>query len=142
MRLIFVRHGEPDYINDCLTENGVIQAKSTAERLKKEPISAIYASPMGRAKQTASYTAEDHGLDINVLDFMHEINWGIVDEKKDQGELKYEGHPWSLANDLLAECPEYVGSFDWDNAQQGDMIIRNYKASAVLVPAFSLIYHP
>ena len=114
MRLIFVRHGEPDYINDCLTENGVIQAKSTAERLKKEPITAIYASPMGRARQTASYTAEDHGLDINVLDFMHEINWGIIDEKKEQGELKYEGHPWSLANDLLAECPEYVGSFEWD----------------------------
>ena len=27
MRLIFVRHGEPDYAHDCLTENGVIQAK-------------------------------------------------------------------------------------------------------------------
>ena len=35
-----------------------------------------------------------------------------------------------------------TGSFDWDNAQEGDMLIRNYKASAVLVPAFSLIYHP
>ena len=93
MRLIFVRHGEPDYINDCLTENGVVQAKSTALRLKEEPITAIYSSPMGRAKQTASFTAQDHGLDINVLDFMHEINWGITDEKKEQGELKYEGHP-------------------------------------------------
>lgn len=114
MRLIFVRHGEPDYINDCLTENGVVQAKSTALRLKEEPITAIYSSPMGRAKQTASFTAEDHGLDINVLDFMHEINWGITDEKKDLGELKYEGHPWSLANDLLEHYPEYVGSFEWE----------------------------
>ena len=114
MRLVFVRHGEPDYINDCLTENGVEQAQCTAERLKNEPISAIYSSPMGRAKQTASYTAEDHGLDVKVLDFMHEINWGILDEKKENGELKYEGHPWSLAHDLLTENPELIGSDKWN----------------------------
>ena len=36
----------------------------------------------------------------------------------------------------------FTGSFDWDDAQQGDTTIRNYKASAVLVPAFSLIYRP
>ena len=26
MRIIFVRHGEPDYVNDCLTETGKKQA--------------------------------------------------------------------------------------------------------------------
>ena len=36
MKLIFVRHGEPDYRNDCLTENGILQAKATAVRLKDE----------------------------------------------------------------------------------------------------------
>lgn len=114
MRLIFVRHGEPDYVSDCLTKKGVIQAGNTAVRLRDEPISAVYSSPMGRAMQTASYTADDHGLEIRVLDFMHEINWGIIDEKKAQGELKYEGHPWTLAVDLLEHYPEYVGSFAWE----------------------------
>ena len=56
MRLIFVRHGEPDYVNDCLTENGILQAKATAERLKKEDIKAVYSSPNGRARETASFT--------------------------------------------------------------------------------------
>ena len=62
MKLIFVRHGEPDYAHDCLTENGILQAKKTAERLQNEPISAVYSSPMGRAVQTASFTAESHAL--------------------------------------------------------------------------------
>lgn len=110
MRLIFVRHGEPDYANDCLTENGRLQAQSTAERLQKEPLKAIYSSPMGRAVQTASYTAQKLGLEIHQLDFMHEINWGSADP---QNPLEYEGHIWTLGYQLLAEHPEFVGSPDW-----------------------------
>ena len=33
MRIVFVRHGEPDYGNDCLTPAGRIQALAAAERL-------------------------------------------------------------------------------------------------------------
>ena len=110
MRLIFVRHGEPDYVNDCLTENGRQQAQCTAERLQKEPLKAIYSSPMGRAMETASYTAQKHGLAIQKLDFMHEINWGSATP---QEPLEYDGHPWTLAYQLLAEHPEFVGSSDW-----------------------------
>ena len=36
MRIVFVRHGEPDYEHDCLTETGVRQAEQAAERLKEE----------------------------------------------------------------------------------------------------------
>ena len=32
MRLIMVRHGEPDYTNDCLTLEGRLQAAAAAER--------------------------------------------------------------------------------------------------------------
>ena len=71
MRLIFVRHGEPDYTNDCLTENGRLQAKCTAARLESEPIRAIFSSPMGRAMETASFTAEKKGLPVTPLPFMH-----------------------------------------------------------------------
>ena len=33
MRIIFVRHGEPDYVRDCLTDTGKEQAAAAAERL-------------------------------------------------------------------------------------------------------------
>ena len=101
MRIIFVRHGEPDYDNDCLTENGIVQAQATAARLHDESISAIYASPMGRAMQTASFTASDHGLEVQPLEFMHEIDWG----SKNGSPLEYDGHPWTLGHDLIAGAP-------------------------------------
>ena len=112
MRLIFVRHGEPDYEKDTLTENGNDQAKKTAERLKNEGISAIYSSPMGRAYKTASYTADIYGLDITKLDFMHEINWGVKDGASPDS-IPYNGHPWSLAFRLYAEDEEAASSDKW-----------------------------
>ena len=111
MRLIFVRHGEPDYERDCLTENGIEQAKSTALRLKDEKLSAIYASPMGRAAETASFTAKQHGLEVKTLDFMHEIDWGDAEETDDP--LAYDGHPWTLAYKYLTETTGAAGAPGW-----------------------------
>ena len=54
MRIIFVRHGEPDYQHDCLTETGKKQAEAASKRLAREGIDEIYASPMGRAAETAA----------------------------------------------------------------------------------------
>ena len=36
MRIVLVRHGDPDYEKDCLTELGHKQAAVAAERLLKE----------------------------------------------------------------------------------------------------------
>ena len=44
MRFLFIRHGEPDYINDCLTQTGRLQAEAAAQRLEGEGICEIYAS--------------------------------------------------------------------------------------------------
>ncbi|WP_026671079.1 histidine phosphatase family protein [Butyrivibrio sp. AE3006] len=117
MRLIFVRHGEPNYAKDCLTENGKEQAACTAKRLKDEDIRAIYASPMGRAVETASYTAKDHGLTVKTLDFMHEIDWGDArgEAVSEDEKLEFDGHPWTLGYKLLTENPQFVGSSEWKN---------------------------
>lgn len=125
MRLIFVRHGEPDYKNDCLTENGREQAQATARRLKGEGIKAIYSSPMGRARETASYTAREYGLDIRVLDFMHEIDWG--DRPGSTEKLEYDGHPWTLAYRLLTEQPNCAWNSRWmDHPYFRDNVCMDY----------------
>lgn len=94
MRIIFVRHGEPDYLRDCLTEEGRRQAAAAAERLAGEGISKIYASPCGRAVETASYTAKRLGLDVTTLDYMREISWGGF-------RIPHGGHPWTLGDRML-----------------------------------------
>lgn len=99
MRIIFVRHGEPDYAHDCLTERGRIQAKAAADRLKEEGIEEIFSSPLGRAAETAAFTAEALNLPVKTLDFMRELHWGSIDGTP----VPADGHPWDLADMLAAE---------------------------------------
>ena len=99
MRIIFVRHGEPDYERDCLTERGRIQALAAAERLREEGIAEIWSSPLGRAAETAAAAAEALSLPVRTLDFMRELHWGSIDGTP----VPADGHPWDLADMLAAE---------------------------------------
>ncbi len=56
MRLMIVRHGDPDYERDSLTEKGWREAELLAERMAKLEVKEFYVSPLGRAKDTASLT--------------------------------------------------------------------------------------
>ena len=58
MELYFIRHGYPDYNSDSLTEKGRHEAEVTSEFLSKIPFDMIFCSPLGRAKETALYTAK------------------------------------------------------------------------------------
>ena len=99
MRIVFVRHGEPDYAHDCLTEKGRIQALAAAERLREEEIEAVFSSPLGRAAETAAAAAEALNLPVQTLDFMRELHWGSADGSP----VPANGHPWDLADMLAAE---------------------------------------
>ena len=60
MRIIFVRHGEPDYAHDCLTEQGKQQALAAAERLREEGIDQLFVEHKLEEKQEQSSCAEDN----------------------------------------------------------------------------------
>ena len=76
MRILIIRHGDPDYANDTLTEKGKREATLLAKRLEKENIDAFYSSPLGRAKDTCLYTARAVGKEneIVVKDWLQEFN--------------------------------------------------------------------
>ncbi|MBE6682091.1 MAG: histidine phosphatase family protein [Ruminococcaceae bacterium] len=93
MRIIFVRHGHPDYKNDCLTELGHKQAEAVSLRLKNEKIDKFYSSSCGRAYETAMHIAEGRNMEVEKLDFMREIGWGPAGSTK--GENGYD--PWTLS---------------------------------------------
>lgn len=118
MKIVFVRHGDPNYAQDCLTETGHRQARKAAERVECEGIVKIYASTCGRAMETAAYAAERLGLDVTGLDFMREIRWGGEDE------FVCNGHPWSCANDILLNGGDLCGG-GWREH-------RNFKTNRVL----------
>lgn len=117
MRIVFVRHGHPDYARDCLTELGHRQAAAAAERLRGEGIGQIFSSTCGRALETAGYAARMLGLPVGECEFMREIGWGSADRLP----LEADGHPWTTADAMVA-CGESLLDADW---MQGGRFCRN-----------------
>jgi len=74
MKLLLIRHGDPDYANDALTPLGHTQARQLAETLAAVRLDAVYASPMGRAQLTAAYTARRKQMSVVTLDWLRELN--------------------------------------------------------------------
>ncbi len=72
MEVLLIRHGDPDYENDCLTELGKAEARQLAETLISVPIEKIYASPLGRAQETCGYTTARKGQSATTLDWLKE----------------------------------------------------------------------
>lgn len=86
MRLLIIRHGDPDYEKDSLTEKGWREAGLLAERISKLDVADIYVSPLGRARDTASPALEKMGRTAVVCDWLREfpplINRPDITEKK------------------------------------------------------------
>ena len=74
MRLYLIRHADPDYATDSITEEGRLEAAALGERMAGEDLDRLYASPLGRAQQTAAAVAERTGLTIQTQDWTAE--WG------------------------------------------------------------------
>lgn len=84
MKLYFVRHGQTNgnvqkrcgnFLNDRLADNGCRQVQQIAQRIAKEPIDIILASPYERTKETAQIIAKKIGKDIQEIPLLEEKKW-------------------------------------------------------------------
>ena len=73
MRILIVRHGDPDYEKDSLTPKGFREAELLAERLCQLDVKAFYCSPLGRAQDTARPTLQRLGRSAETLDWLREF---------------------------------------------------------------------
>ena len=73
MKLIIVRHGDPDYENDSLTELGWKEAEALSERMKNVKADECYVSPLGRAKDTASLSLKKMNMEATELEWLREF---------------------------------------------------------------------
>ncbi|MBQ7901852.1 MAG: histidine phosphatase family protein [Clostridia bacterium] len=78
MKILIIRHGDPDYSIDSLTEKGWREAELLSERLAKISIDDVYTSPLGRARDTASCTLKKIGKEAEVLDWLQEFRGQIT----------------------------------------------------------------
>lgn len=73
MQLFIIRHADPDYSIDDLTEAGHLEAAALGKKMKKVGLEELYASPLGRAQRTAKYIAKETGLEIQTEDWTREL---------------------------------------------------------------------
>ena len=77
MRLLIIRHGDPDYSIDSLTEKGKREAEFLSLRMEREDVTAFYVSPLGRAQATARYTLDRMGRTAEVCDWLREFSVAV-----------------------------------------------------------------
>ena len=73
MRLLFYRHGDPDYAIDGLTDKGKREAELLAEHIRSMNIDDIYVSPLGRAQATAEYSLKASGKEAVTCEWLQEF---------------------------------------------------------------------
>lgn len=74
MRLIIVRHADPDYEHDSLTPIGWKEAELVSERISKLDVKDFYVSPLGRAQDTASFTLKKMGRTATTHEWLREFS--------------------------------------------------------------------
>jgi len=85
-QIIFLRHGQAKNNTERilagrtegvpLTDVGIKQAEHTAELLEHMNISAIYSSPIQRAKHTAEIAGQHNSVDVTIDDRLIELDMG------------------------------------------------------------------
>ena len=115
--MYLVRHGatppnlvEPpvmqgDGIDEPLAPIGREQAARAAEWFARRPLRAIYSSPLMRAMETAGLIAEKHGLPVEAVDALREVNVGT-----------WQGSNWT---EIERDFPALFRAFREDPGKNG-----------------------
>ncbi|MCR5675960.1 MAG: histidine phosphatase family protein [Lachnospiraceae bacterium] len=112
MRLIFIRHADPDYEHDDLTEKGQREAALLAPRIAAiRNIREIYVSPFGRAQATARPALKLLSREAVTLPWLREFSYRIEDPLT--GRLHV---PWDLPPEYYTQVPQFFDKDHWYEA--------------------------
>lgn len=111
MKLLIIRHGDPDYEHDTLTERGRREADLLCDRLMKENVTRVFCSPLGRAQATAEPFLRASGLASETRDFLQEFPRPVMQrlgefDKPDRLSCAWDLEPaLFMANQALLSDP-------------------------------------
>lgn len=102
MKILLIRHGDPDYAHDTLTAKGQKEAALLADRLSRMQIDDFYLSPLGRAQATAQPTLEKMHRQGETLPWLREFRGHIIDPSTGEKRCAWNLMPqyWTIQPDL------------------------------------------
>ena len=99
MKLLIIRHADPDYEKDSLTPQGEKEARCLAARLLKTKIDKVYVSPLGRAKKTAKIYLDAAGRKSDgECAWLHEFKGRCMRPDSDRERVSWDWLPqdWTV----------------------------------------------
>jgi len=115
-RIFLIRHGATTLtVEDRfagatdvpLSDEGREQARRLGKRLSELPITAVYASPLGRTMETAGFLAAPHGLDVLKREGLREISHGHWEQlTRQEVEEKFPGESEAWEEDPYTFAPQ------------------------------------
>lgn len=108
MKVLIVRHGDPNYEIDSLTNKGWREAELLSNRIAQLDVTAFYLSPLGRAKDTASITLKKMNRTGEVLPWLREFQAPIIDELTGKERL-----PWDQLPENWTKIDGYYDCQQW-----------------------------
>ncbi len=137
MRILLIRHAEPDYTTDSLTAKGRVEAELLARRLAAYRVRDFYVSPLGRARETAEAALRPLGRQAEVLPWLAEFRGRYPDPQSGAMKLSWDFPPrfWTSQPMLRdakrwADAPFYAGGTVrqiWDETTAGvDALMARY----------------
>lgn len=119
MRILLVRHAEPDYARDSLTPKGRREAELLSRRLCRLDVKAFYTSPLGRARDTAAYTLTKLNRTAETLPWLAEFRGRCFDPMAQENRI-----PWDYRPRQWNAYPELFNPTAWQNSpllREGDV---------------------
>ena len=119
MKLLIIRHGDPDYAADSVTEKGAREVEMLSERLSRLDIHTFYVSPLGRAQRTAAPTLQRLHKDAVTLPWLREFQAPVQDPETDR--LR---NPWYFKPAYWMQDPRFYDASLWTQTpvmQTGDV---------------------
>lgn len=121
MRIFLIRHADPDYWRDTITEIGHRQAKALARSLEKVQIDRLFSSPLGRARATAKYIAESKNLQLEILDWLAELD----------GNFGADLWAWNISGSEVFKSGKLPDMENWDEiVPYGRKMVPQWKTLA------------
>ncbi len=108
MRLLFIRHGDPDYEKDSVTPKGERGIGLLAEKLRREKIEAFYLSPKGRAQRTAQATLVRMGQSGTTVDWLREFTVPVRHPDTGAEQLMWDFYP-----SFMDRYPQLYSADEW-----------------------------
>ena len=92
MRILLIRHAEPDYETDTLTDAGRREAEALGRRLARQGVDRLFCSPLGRARETAAFIGRACGKEATVLPWTAELSDLRVDLQRWGHHMAWDVH--------------------------------------------------